>query len=293
MPDHSSDAEEPRSDTGLRAADAMMPPAVDAPAVDPLAIPAPDANPTADEPQLRRAHVPRDDWRLGGRSVRRWREWLLAGALLSLGAGILVGTLIASVWDSPWVAASATVLVWIGMLAPTVWALSRSRPRGLLRFRAVDLLYGLVLGGLLRLTQGWMEVAAGGTGALPSFGLIDGRLPAEVWVVDGFGGVVVAPLIEEFFFHGVILIALYTVLRRPFGKPAAAIVAIVASGGLFVLVHSMLLSLPVDQVFALALLALICGLLVVLTGRIWGAVFVHLTFNASFLLLALVGTYLA
>lgn len=292
MPDHSSDATEPLTRAELRAAgtqtiDFTALPAPDV-SVDPLAIPAPGAPPSTGGSRKR---TPRSDWRLGGRTVLRWREWLLAGALLSLGIGILLGTVVDWLWDSPWAAASATVIVWIGMLVPVVWALSRSRPIGLLRFRAIDLLYGVVLGGLLRVVQGWMEPLAGGTGALPSFGVVDGQLSAQTWLVEVLGGVAVAPVLEEFFFRGVIIVALYTVLRRPVGKAAAGVVATVVSTGLFVLLHGVLLQQSTDQVIALTALGLICGALVLLTGRIWGAVLVHVTFNAIYLLLALVGTY--
>ncbi|KRA25707.1 hypothetical protein ASD65_15710 [Microbacterium sp. Root61] len=294
MPDHSSDATEPLTRAELRAAgtqtiDFTALPAPDV-SVDPLAIPAPGAPPSTGGSRKR---TPRDDWRLGGRSVLPWREWLIAGALLSLGIGILLGTVADWLWDSPWAAVSATVIVWIGMLVPVVWALSRSRPIGLLRFRAIDLLYGVVLGGLLRVVQGWMEPLVGGTGALPSFGVVDGQLSSQTWLVEVLGGVAVAPVLEEFFFRGVILVALYSVLRRPVGKTVAGVVATVVSTGLFVLLHGVLLQQSTDQVIALAALGLVCGALVLLTGRIWGAVLVHLTFNAIFLLLALVGTYWA
>ncbi|WP_019181007.1 CPBP family intramembrane glutamic endopeptidase [Microbacterium yannicii] len=228
----------------------------------------------------------RDDWRLGGRSVRKWRESLLAIALLSLGAGLLAGTLIDLVSDAPLAAASATVLVAAGMLVAVVWAFIRSRPVGLLRFRGVDLLYGIALALLLRLTQGWIEVALGGTGALPSAPAVD--LPGGWWLAEALPAVTIAPVLEEFFFRAVVLISVYTVLRRPFGH----VVAVLASTALFVAVHAMTMSLSVDAAVSLTLLGLVCASLVVLTGRIWGAVLVHLGFNLTFVALAAVGSAL-
>lgn len=236
---------------------------------------------------------PRTDWRLGGRTVQRWREWRLAVALISLGIAILIGTLLDWLWDSPWAAAAATALLWLGMLVPVVWAFVRSRPVGLLRFRAIDLLWGVALGFLLRISAGWITQAVEGSAPFPSYPLIGGRLPEFWWLTDGLAVVVVAPVIEELFFRAVILVSLYTVLRRPFGRAAAAIVSVIASTAVFVVVHSLAGSASTDQLLAITLLGLVCGALVVLTGRIWGAVLVHVVYNGTFVVLALAGTFLA
>ncbi len=237
-----------------------------------------------------RSRPARTDWRLGGRAVRRWREWLLGGALVSLGIAVFLGALVDSMWDSPWAPIVATAILWLAMLIPTVWALSLARPAGLFRFRATDLLFGLVLGVFLRMVQGWVDVAAGGSGAFPSPALVDGALPAEWWAMDAAGSVLVAPVVEEFFFRAVILVALYSSMRRAFGRLAAAIVSIAASTGLFMLLHGLSAGLTVDHVVSLAGLGLVCSLLVILTGRIWGAVLVHIVFNATFVALSLLGS---
>lgn len=235
----------------------------------------------------RASHEARTDWRLGGRTVYRWREGLLAIALISLGAGVLLGALVAAVWDSPWAAASATVIVWIGMLLPIVWAFTRSRPIGLLRVRAIDVLYGVVLGALLRTTQGWLEGIGGTPAEWPGLVQVDGSLPLSTLLLDVVAPIVVAPVVEELFFRGVLLVALYTVLRRPFGKVTAGLAAALASTALFVLVHGISAAGDVSGVVSLSLLGMVCALLVLLTGRIWGAVLVHAVYNASYVGLAL------
>jgi len=222
--------------------------------------------------------------------VLRWRESLLAIALVSLGIGTLAGAIVAWLWASPWAAASATALLWAGMLVPVVFALSRSRPAGLLRFRALDLLYGVALGGMLRLAQGWMEVASDGRAVFPAYPLVDGRLSDWWWLTDGVAVVVAAPVVEEFFFRGVILVALYTVLRPAFGHVVAGAVGVVVSAGLFVLGHVLIAGSGWDDLIVTALLGVVCGILVILTGRIWGAVLVHVVYNATSVALALVGT---
>ncbi|MBW9111723.1 CPBP family intramembrane glutamic endopeptidase [Microbacterium ureisolvens] len=283
MPDQPSDAA-PVVDLW-----SLEPPAA-APAAGPadaLAEGAPVEEVAAPRRSRRSAHEARTDWRLGGRTVYRWREGLLAVALISLGAGVLLGALVAAVWDSPWAAASATVIVWIGMLLPIAWAFTRSRPIGLLRIRALDVLYGLVLGALLRTTQGWLEGLDGTPALLPTLVQVDGVVPLSTVVFDVVAPVVVAPVVEEFFFRGVLLVALYTVLRRPFGKFAAGLAAALVSTALFVLMHGISSVGDVSGVVSLSLLGMVCAMLVLLTGRIWAAVLVHAVYNASYVALGL------
>lgn len=238
----------------------------------------------------RSSHEARTDWRLGGRTVFRWREGLLAIALISLGAGVLLGSLVAAVWDSPWAAASSTAIVWIGMLLPIVWAFTRSRPIGLLQVRAVDVLYGVVLGALLRTTQGWIEGLDGTPAEWPGLVQVGGSVPLSSVIFDVVGPVVVVPVVEEFFFRAVVLVSLYTVLRRPFGKLTAGLAAALGSTALFVVMHGISGAADVSGVVSLSLLGLVCALLVLLTGRIWGAVLVHVVYNGSYLALAVLAT---
>lgn len=248
---------------------------------------------TSDAALTRRERAPRTDWRLGGRTVRRWREGLLAVALISLGAAVLLGTAVTLLWVSPRAPLVGTVILWAGLAGPIVWAFTRSRPVGLLRLRALDLLYGLVLGAILRTAQGWLEIATGGSGAFPSYATVDGALPAGWLVTDGLGAIVIAPVLEEFFFRGVLLVALFTVLRRPVGAVVAGVVAVLVTTGVFVLVHALTLSVSVGSALSLAVLGAVCAALVLLTGRILGAVLVHVVFNAGYVILALLGTFLS
>lgn len=220
-----------------------------------------------------------------------WRSQVLAVALLGVGLGVLLGTLVTVLVPS-WGGLAATGVLWLGMLVPIVWAFARSRPAGLLRFRFLDLLWGTGLGLILRMVQGWLAVATGGSGALPSYPSIGGSLPSGFVFADVIAPVVIAPVIEELFFRAVVLVSVYTLLRRPVGVVMAGAVSVVASTGLFVLLHSLSGGLGVDEVISLSLLGLVCGLLVMLTGRIWPAILVHVVYNGTFVVLALAGTYL-
>jgi membrane protease YdiL (CAAX protease family) len=235
----------------------------------------------------------RTDWRLGGRTTSRWRERVLGVALLSLGFGLLGGHAITSFIGAGWAGLAATLLLWIAMAGPVVWALGRSRPVGLLQFRAQDLLFGIAFGVVLRTVQGWTDVATGGSGAFPSYPTIGGA-PPQGWVFDWvIAPLVVAPVVEEFYFRAVVLVCVFTMLRRAFGALTAGLVAALVSAGLFVFVHGLVGALTTDEVISLSLLGLACSLLVLLTGRIWPAVLLHVVYNGSYVVLALTGTFLA
>lgn len=221
-----------------------------------------------------------------------WRSQVLAVALLGVGVGVLLGGTLSLVLPAAWGGQAATAVLWLGMLVPIVWAFARARPAGLLRFRLLDLLWGVGLGLILRMVQGWLAVAAGGSGALPSYPSIGGSLPSGFVVTDVLAPVVIAPVIEEFFFRAVVLVSVYTLLRRPVGRLMAGVTAVVVSTASFVLLHSVSGALPVDAVISLSLLGLVCGTLVMLTGRIWPAVLVHVIYNGTYVVLALAGTYL-
>lgn len=221
--------------------------------------------------------------------MRRWNWDVLGWALVGLGAGVLAGASIGGILGS--------IVLWVALLVPVLLAYRRGVPRGLLRFRFVDVLYGVVLGGMLRVVQGWLAVASGGSGALPSYPTLNGALPDGWWVEDLVGGALIAPVIEEFFFRGLLLVVIFTLVRRFVGGGRAGIslgafVGIVASTALFVGTHYLTGTASSGAAVSLTLVGLVCGLLVVFTGRIWAAVLVHLVYNGTGVLLTVAGTLL-
>ena len=244
---------------------------------------------TGTERRRRSRRAARTDWRLGGHTVRPWRESLLAVACGALAVTIVIAALVD--WLVPEVPLVGVLLPWAAMTAVVVFALSRSRPVGLLRLRAVDVLFGLGFGLVLRTVSGWMESATTGGVRFPSFVLVDGRIAVQTWAVDVVGAAVVAPVLEELFFRGVVLVCVYGMLRRPFGRRIAGVAAVLVSTGIFVLVHAVTSSADPGGAWMLALLGLVCASLVMLTGRIWSAVFTHVCVNASYVVLALIGTF--
>lgn len=241
-------------------------------------------------PRPRRRRRRRTDWRQGGRSVRRWDLWLLSAALIGVGFGLVGGATISRI-GLPWASFASTLLLWLGMAVVVVFALTRSIPAGLLTFRPMDLMWGLGLGLGLRLLQGWTEGVE--SSAFPSVATIDGSLPQEWWFTTAVPASVIAPLIEEFFFRGVVLVAVYQLFRRSVGVVASSLTALLASAGGFVLLHSAFESLALASGVQLFVVGAVCALTVLLTGRMWGAVCIHVVYNVSFLMLAVLGTMLA
>lgn len=239
-----------------------------------------------DAPRRQGRRRRRTDWRLGGTAVRPWNGSLLVVALVSLGAAIFAGSLVQLLWKTPWAPLVSTIILWVGMLAPVVVAFRRGRPAGLLRFRPTDLVFALALGLALRVFDGWVTDAASrpfpAADLTPSWLLTD-ALPAGL----------VGPMIEEFFFRTVVLVAVYSLLRRPAGQLAAAVAAVLVSTATFVLIHAVDGSLPLVESISVGAVGLVCATLVILTGRIWGAVLLHIVYNASMLLLLAAGGILS
>jgi hypothetical protein len=241
----------------------------------------------------RRPSAPRV-WLQGGTTTQPW-GWLLIGwAIVSLGAGVLIATAASEFIGGPVGGWLGTVVLWVAMIAPVVYAFTRSVPRGLLRFRWTDVLFGVVFGVLLRIITGWLEQAAsGGTSIWPSYPTVNGELPAEWWLGDLLVPVVVSPIVEEFFFHALLLVALYTAFRRLTRAPVVAgFGAALVSTGVFVLLHQLTGSLGATWASgaAIALVGLVGAVLVLVTGRFWAALVTHVVFNGAYVLLALVGT---
>ncbi len=237
----------------------------------------------------RRRRRPHRPWREGGATTAPWGLGLLGWATATGSAGALVARELSLVLPAPIAATAAQAIIWLGFAVPVVWAWSRSRPRGLLDFRVVDLLYGVVLGVVVRFVQGALAQAGGGPVPWPSTTTVDGALP-DGFVVDAISGVAVAPVLEESFFRGVVLVCAYTVVRRLSGRLAGAVAATAMSTMLFVAAHLLVASSSVSDVWALALLGVVTAALVLGTGRLWAAVATHVVFNATGIALVAVGT---
>ncbi len=240
----------------------------------------------------RRTPRRRRSWVEGGTSVQHWGWELLGWAVLGLGAGLVAGAALNEFVPAPFGPLLSLLVVWVAFAVPVILAFARSRPRALLRLRPLDLLYGVALGLLLRFAQGWLAAAAGGDVVWPSYFTVAGTLPDGWWFDQLLASVVIAPVLEEFFFRGLVLVAVYTAVRRIAGRGMAGFAAVLVSTGLFVIAHVLLAPASTDQAIALALVGVVTSLIVLLTGRIWGAVLAHVVYNGVWVALATVGTLL-
>ena len=231
----------------------------------------------------------RDDWRLGGRSVRPWNTFVLSAAFLGAGIGLIVSVALSRVAFGGGVAAS-TVGLWSGLLLATIYAFRRSRPRRLLLFRPMDILWAIGLSAVLRISQGWLSAA--NTMVFPVISADLGSFRGGVFLSTAFSTAIAGPLIEEFFFRGVVLISIYQLLRRSVGVIAAGVTAVLGSSAAFVALHLAFSELSLADAVQLFGLGAVAAVLVLLTGRIWAAVLTHVLYNGVYVLLVFMGTIL-
>ena len=180
------------------------------------------------------------------------------------------------------------LVFWVPLVAATVWwaRVYREGFRRLIRIRPIDVLWGLVVGLLARALASILEWLVYGT-ARTSVGAptIDGSAP-NPWMLalaTIVAPVLLAPVIEELFFRGVVLSSLRA---RSEGR-ATAVIAIAASALIFAVMHLLHVS-SAPAVLAVGGSTLLLGLgtatLTVLTGRLGPAVIAHIVFNGAVLL---------
>lgn len=230
----------------------------------------------------------RTDWRQGGQAVRRWDTAVIASVAIGGGFGIIVAGLLNGIHQSGWSAASLVAL-WTGLLGAVTFAFSRARPAGLLRFRPIDLVWGAGVGLALRITQGIVSDA--NNSPFPSSSSTVDMSSLDDFNVLAAG--LVGPVIEELLFRAVLVVTIFAMLRRSVGPVAAAVTATLASAGSFVCLHVAFAPLTLIDGLQLFLVGVACSLLVLLTGRVWGAVLAHVFYNLGFVVLGVLGAALA
>ncbi|WP_394550944.1 CPBP family intramembrane glutamic endopeptidase [Agromyces sp. MMS24-JH15] len=183
--------------------------------------------------------------------------------------------------------AGAYLSVWIPLAAASLVAVfvhgSGSPARDLgLRFGWIDPLWGLGVGmlaaGLAALVGRWLTGAAGAAVLDPG---------PWAWLTLGIVPIVIAPVIEETYFRGLLQPAVAERTRHAGASPiTAAATGVIVSALCFAALHALAAPTPIS-----ALLAAIapfavgvgCGILTVLTGRIGGAIIAHAVANAAVL----------
>lgn len=226
--------------------------------------------------------------------------WAAAlGVLLAVGFVVLVGYASARLWISdPQVALLLSYLaVWVPLSGAVVVAGvgvgSRGRAgAGLLglRFRPIDLLWGLTIGLLARVAASLIEIA--GYGQMGGSGVVLGDPVRDLWWLFGtlLAPVLIAPFVEEVFFRGLLLRAVAGATDA--ARPVALAVAVVVSGAVFALLHVVDAG-PGTAAVVVGLSTFVFGVgaasVAAATGRLGGAVIAHFTFNALVVVPAVLG----
>ncbi len=180
--------------------------------------------------------------------------------------------------DSVWVLAISQLGLWVGLGAVVAFARRRSDEQplaGHLReeTRMRDLVGGVVVGvftQLILLPALYLPLRAfidDDELSAPAENLID-RVDGVGLVLMGIGVVIVAPIVEELYFRGLLL----RTIERRWGIA----VAVIGSSLFFGATHFQLLQFP-----GLTLAGLAFAMAVVRTGRLGAAIAVHVGFNAT------------
>lgn len=209
--------------------------------------------------------------------------WLLAQVLTLFAAAVVLSV---AGWrsadDAPLLALFALQIpLWVGYLAAVVVA-GRTRGRGVAadfgaRMRWYDAPLGLVGGVLMQLVvlplMYWPLLELLGVDpeelSEPARNLSDRAQGAAGWVLLSLMVVVGAPLVEELFYRGLVLGA-----ARKRGMPDSA--AVLLSAVVFGAAHLQGLQFP-----GLFVLGVVLALVTVRTGRLGPAVWAHVGFNAT------------
>ncbi|MEX8058197.1 lysostaphin resistance A-like protein [Microbacterium sp. 16-032] len=239
----------------------------------------------SDSSRIRRRR--RTDWRMGGQEVSKWDLRVLLCALLGAGAGILASVVLAHS-SAAGVAALSLPALWIGLLVPVAYAVLRGRPASLFRLRLLDVLWGVGLGVGLRLLQGSLSDA--NAASFPTATSLSLDLATSSLTAITLAAALIGPFVEEIFFRSVLIVVIFQMLRRSLGAFTAGATALLVSAGAFVCLHGAYAPLSLSSGLQLFLVGGVCSLLVLLTGRAWSAVILHVVYNAVYLVLVGVGT---
>ena len=218
---------------------------------------------------------------------------IVAATVLS----ILIGSLIYGIagWEGSdqvpiWGLGLLQVPLWAGYLGVTVWAAS-TKGNGVvsdlgLWARWTDAPVGLLIGvvaQLLLLTAlyipiFWLTGTDGDELSAPARELADRAGSVPSWLLFALLVGICAPVVEELFYRGLFLRSL---TKR--GMPPVA--AVVLSSAVFAAIHFQVL-----QFAGLFVFGLIAGTLAERTGRLGGAIWAHIGFNLSTVVLLYLGS---
>ena len=202
----------------------------------------------------------------------------------------------ATLFDPHLVLIASYGVVWLPLIAATYIAsvrggLSNARARMGLRITWLDVFLGLGAGLLLRALVGLIEI--GLTGRMVGLGVTFGDPVYDGWWLFGtvLAPVLLAPIIEETFFRGLLQRSSGQLLSRRLGQRTATGLSVALSALTFTLLHLMEAANPTAAVIlgiSTMILGLAAATLTALTGRIGAALIAHIVFNATLVLPSLI-----
>ena len=195
----------------------------------------------------------------------------------------------ATFFDPRLVLVASYGVVWLPLIFAIVIAsvrggLSPSRKIMGLRITWFDVFLGLGAGLLLRAVAGLIEI--GLTGRMVGLGVTFGDPVYDSWWLFGtiVAPVIVAPIVEEIFFRGLLQKSSGRVLTLRLGQRTALSLSVILSATTFALLHLMEAANPTAALM-LGLSTFILGLatatLSATTGRIGAPLIAHIAFNAT------------
>jgi membrane protease YdiL (CAAX protease family) len=227
----------------------------------------------------------------------RSAAWDLAYVLLAVVA-VVVGARIVGDQLARWpgmppalATTAAYLVIWLPLAAAVVVAcagLARGAGRRKLglAFRWTDLVWGLAAGlGARALDAGLNQVSTGDTGLSPQ-PTLDGGPDLTTSVVLVLAPVLIAPVVEEVFFRGLLMRSLTRALagHTRLLRGLAATAAVILSAAVFAALHvavglSVAPTTATIIVISTFVFGVIVGALASVTGRLGGAVVAHVVFN--------------
>ena len=230
------------------------------------------------------------------RLIRSDLAWAAAGLVVAMVAGLALGYAFRMGWlaDSRAQPLIAYLATWIP-LAVAVWAVCArggwraSVDRLGLRFDVLDIFWGVAGGCIARLVDAVIRLQlTGTTGLAPQPVLGTPTIDGWAVIVGIVAPVIVAPLIEEVFFRGLLQRSLAEAFGRA-GRLRAAAPAILITSVLFALAHVVVGGTSGAAAIATGAgtfaFSVIVGVIAAATGRIGGAIIAHVVFNGVAVLL--------
>ncbi|MEI3865714.1 CPBP family glutamic-type intramembrane protease [Microbacterium sp. CCNWLW134] len=183
-------------------------------------------------------------------------------------------------------AANAPLIIAVAAAAAFTSLIGFARATGIRHWIWTDLLYGLFVGIVARAVVELVAPTLGGFG-----GPLGGALTGDATIalaIAASAAVLISPIIEELYFRGLLVRALFDALSDA-GRIGASIVAVTTSTAAFVLLHVVAAGslVPVGLIIGSLVVGVGCGVLTVVTGRLWAAIAAHVLYNASGLALLL------